>query len=492
MLHLFVMIIIRILHKVRTMRKTKIVITLGPSTSELEMIKTLIQRGVNVFRLNFSHGDYETHANNITMIRQASKELDREVAILQDISGPKVRIGKIDGVLTLKKGEMVSLAKAPDADERVLDLTYPHIIDMVNIGEEVFFADGTLRTMVVDKSEDRLQLKLLNDGELTSKKGVNFPKTKLGISAITQKDEADIAFGAKHDIDIVALSFVQTKKDILKARDIMQTNDFDPFIVSKIETGNAIENLEEILEVSDGVMVARGDLGAEFGVTKLPRIQKHIISIANKMNKPSITATQMLTTMKDNPFPTRAEVSDIANAVYDGTDAVMLSDETTIGSFPVQAVEVLHDTIKDVELGYPYNKDFSPENSSDAVSKSAVELTKYLDKEALVAFTASGYSAQTLSKYRPKQNIYAVSHSLKTLRRLNLIWGVRPLFIMPYAKNPTRLLYDFVKKLIDENRVSMDKQFVVTMGASTGKPKSTNLIRLLDEEGIKSVLAYEV
>jgi pyruvate kinase len=178
--------------------------------------------------------------------------------------------------------------------------------------------------------------------------------------------------------------------------------------------------------------------------------------------------------------------------VYDGTDAVMLSDETTIGSFPVQAVEVLHDTIKDVELDYPYNKDFKPENSSDAVSKSAVELTKHLEEEALVTFTASGYSAQTLSKYRPKQNIYAVSHSLKTHRRLNLMWGVRPLFIMEHAKNPTRLLYDFVKKLIDENRVSMDKQFVVTMGASSGKQKSTNLIRLLDEEGIKSVLAYEI
>ena len=457
------------------------------------MIKTLIQTGVNVFRLNFSHGDYETHANNVRMIRQASKELEREVAILQDISGPKVRIGKVEGALVLKKGEVITLSKIPNEnDERVLDLSYPLIIDMVNIGEEVFFADGTIKTVVVDKTEDSLQLKLLNDGELTSKKGVNFPKTNLGISAITEKDEADIAFGAKHDIDIVALSFVQTKEDILKARSIMQLHDFDPFIVSKIETGNAIENLKEILDVSDGVMVARGDLGAEFGVTKLPRIQKHIISVANEMNKPSITATQMLTSMKDNPFPTRAEVSDIANAVYDGTDAVMLSDETTIGKFPVQAVEVLHDTIKDVELDYPYNKEYKPENSSDAVSKSAVELAKHLDQESLVTFTNSGYSALTLSKYRPKQSIYAVSHSLKTHRRLNVIWGIRPLFIMEHTKNPTRLLYNFVKKVLDEKRINMDQQFVVTMGASTGERASTNLIRLLDEEGIKSVLSYDI
>jgi len=238
-------------------------------------------------------------------------------------------------------------------------------------------------------------------------------------------------------------------------------------------------------------MVARGDLGAEFGVTKLPRIQKHIIAVANIMNKPAITATQMLTTMKDNPFPTRAEVSDIANAVYDGTDAVMLSDETTIGKFPIQAVEVLHDTIKDVEIDYPYFKEFQTINKSDAVSKSAVELAKNLDKEALVPFTTSGMSAQTLSKYRPKQSIYAVSHSLKTHRRLSLVWGVHPLFVMDEVKNPTKLLYDFVKKILEEERVGMDKRFIVTIGSTTGEEGSTNLIRLLNKDGMESVLASE-
>jgi len=344
---------------------------------------------------------------------------------------------------------------------------------------------------VVDKDDKSLTLKLLNSGELTSRKGVNFPKTKLSISAITQKDEADIEFGAKNDIDIVALSFVQNKKDILKAKQIMARHNFEPFIVAKIETGEAINNLEEILEVSDGAMVARGDLGAEFGVTKLPRIQKHIIQIANKMNKPVVTATQMLTSMKYNPFPTRAEVSDIANAVYDGTDAVMLSDETTVGKFPIQAVEVLHDTIKDVEKDYPYFKDYEPKDESDAVSKSAVQLAKDLNKEALVPFTTSGTSALTLSKYRPKQSIYAVSHSIKTHRKLNLVWGVRPLFVMEPVKNPTRLLYNFVKKILDEKRVSADKRFIVTIGSSTGKKGSTNLIRILNKEGMESVLESE-
>ncbi len=473
------------------MRKTKIVVTLGPATSEPEMIETLIRTGVNVFRLNFSHGDHPTHAENIRKIREASQRTGTEVAILQDISGPKVRIGEINGVLRLKRGDTLRLSKAPHADPYTLDLSYPEIIDMVHVGEEVFFADGTLQTRVTAKDADTLTLELLNDGELTSRKGVNFPKTRLAISAITPKDEADLAFGAQHGIDIVALSFVQTTEDIHRARAVMKSHDFAPFVIAKIETGEAITNLEAILELCDGVMVARGDLGAEFGVTRLPRIQKHILHVANAMNKPSITATQMLTSMKDNPYPTRAEVSDIANAVYDGTDAVMLSDETTVGRYPVEAVTVLHDTIKDVEKDYPYYKDYPTHDESDAVSKSAVELAKNLHKEALVPFTTSGMSAQTLSKYRPRQSIYAVSHSLATHRRLNLIWGVRPLFVMEPIRNPTKLLYLFVKKLLDEHRIPEDKRFVVTIGSTTGKSGSSNLIRILNKEGMEAVLASE-
>jgi len=474
------------------MRKTKIVITVGPATSSLEMIKKLILKGVNVFRLNFSHGDHETHQTTIKTIREASKYLNREVAILQDISGPKVRIGKIEGTLYLKKGDKLTLTKEENREDNYsLHLSYPKIIDMVNVGETVFFADGTLQTVVTAKDKNQLELELLNDGELTSRKGVNFPKTKLNISAITQKDREDLAFGSKNDIDIVALSFVQTSEDILNAKAIMKAHHFDPFIVAKIETGEAINNLEEILELCDGVMVARGDLGAEFGVTKLPRIQKHIIATANKMNKPSIIATQMLTSMKDHPFPTRAEVSDIANAVYDGTDAVMLSDETTIGSFPLEAVEVLHDTIKDVEYDYPYFKSFETMNSADAVSKSAVELAKNLDKEALVSFTMSGMSAQTLSKYRPKQSIYAISHTLKTHRKLSLVWGVNPLFMMENIRNPTRLIYDFVQRILEEEYATMESRFIITMGATTGETGSTNFIRLLNREGMEAVLASE-
>ncbi len=474
------------------MRKTKIVVTLGPATDSEEMIEALLCKGVNVFRLNFSHGNHAIHADNIRKIRTISQKLGKEVAILQDISGPKVRIGKIRGELRLRKGEELILSKNPDPkNPRELVLSYPQIIDMVGVGDEVYFSDGTIRTIVVDKTEQKLVLKLLVDGVLTSHKGVNFPKTRLLISAITPKDEKDLRFGAEKGVDIVALSFVQSPDDIQKARKILKESNADPMLIAKIETGMALENLDAIMDVSDGVMVARGDLGAEFGVTKLPRIQKRIIHQANRANKPTITATQMLTSMKENPFPTRAEVSDIANAVYDGTDAVMLSDETTIGKYPLQAVDVLHDTIKDVEKDYPWYRDFSPHNKYDAVAKAAVQLSSDLQKEALVAFTTTGYSVQALSRYRPKENIYAVSHSLQTHRKLSLIWGVRPLFIMESVNNPTRQLYLFIKKLLDEKRITIEKRFIVTMGDYSGKGGSNNLIRLLDKEGMESVLGYE-
>ena len=471
-------------------KKTKIVVTLGPVTANESMIEKLIKKGIDVFRLNFSHGDHKVHKNSIDMIRKISKKIGREVAILQDISGPKVRIGEIDGILHIKKGDTIKLVKKKkDSDKYTLELSYPEIVDMVNIEEEVFFADGILKTTVIDKDNNSLTLKAENDSSLTSKKGVNFPKTKLDISSITPKDEKDLEFGAKEKVDIVALSFVQTKEDVLKAKEILKKHNYEPFIVSKIEMGKAVENLDEILEVSDGVMVARGDLGAEFGVTKLPRIQKMILKKANELNKPAITATQMLTSMKENPFPTRAEVSDIANAILDGTDAVMLSDETTVGEFPLEAVQVLVDTIEDVEKEYPYSKDFNSQDISEEISKSAVNISKFDNIKALVTFTSSGASAKTLSKFRPKKPIYANSHSISTHRVMNLFWGVKPLFVLENPNNPTTLLNDFIKRAYDAGFLTDGYDYVLTMGSSTGKTGSTNLIRVLRASTIKEVIS---
>jgi pyruvate kinase len=310
------------------MKKVKIVATLGPSS--IDKVESMIKAGVDIFRLNFSHADHKTHKNSIKLIRETAKKLNSKTAILQDISGPKIRIGEINGFLELKRGDKIRLVKSMPESVYDLTISYPEIIDQVNVGEYVFFADGSIRTKVIEKDSNSLTLEVKNEGVLSSRKGVNFPNSNLKISAITKKDEKDLIFGAKNGVDIVAISFVNSKKDILKAKTILKEHGATPWVIAKIETKQAVENLDEILEVADGVMVARGDLGIEVGIEKVPVIQKKIIRRANKLKKPVITATQMLLSMVNSPFPTRAEVSDVANAVMDGTDAVMLSDETTV------------------------------------------------------------------------------------------------------------------------------------------------------------------
>lgn len=469
------------------MRKTKIVATIGPATASYERIKTLIETGVNVFRLNFSHGDHDTHRTSVETIRSASKALACEVAILQDISGPKVRIGKIEDTLELNRGDTLKLCKVEDpADPYSLSLTYPEIIDRVGVGEEVYFADGTVKTQVTEKSENCLILTLLNDGKLTSKKGVNFPHTKLGISAITQKDEIDLAFGVELGIDIVALSFVQNAHDVTKAKVILEDAGSDAMIISKIETTFAIENLDEILAHSDGVMVARGDLGAELGVERVPNLQKQIIQKANLAAKPVITATQMLLSMVNAPFPTRAEVSDVANAVFDGSDAVMLSDETTIGQFPIEAVQTLVNSILEAEKKYPYYKTYETD-FCEVIPMSAASIARDKRADAIVTFTTSGFSARTIAKFRPKIDILAVTHSIQWLRKLQLVWGVQPVFIVKESESTSKLIYDFLKRYAQKETIRDDSLFIITMGYIVGQESTTNLIRVLDKYSIEKL-----
>jgi pyruvate kinase len=470
------------------LRKTKIVVTLGPSTANKEKIEELIESGVDVFRLNFSHGTHEDHKNNIDLIREVSDRLDKSVAILQDISGPKVRIGMIDGKLELKKGDTIKLSKHTSDDPKVLDLTYPEIIDFVKVGEEVYFADGTIKTLIRAKDSDSVELELLNDGRLTSKKGVNFPNSNISLSAITDKDKEDLVFGAKHNISIVALSFIQTKDDILKAKEILSAYpDFKPLIVPKIEMNKAVDNIDEILDYSDGVMVARGDLGAELGFHKVPNIQKMVIKKANKKAIPVITATQMISSMVNSPFPTRAEVSDIANAVLDGSDAVMLSDETTIGSFPLEAVEVLKDTIVEAEKNYNYHKEFIPD-ANDAIAMSASLLSTYMQKDAIIAFTTSGFSARSVVKYRPKSKVIAVTHSKEVQRQLKLSWGVIDSIVVEESNSVSKMIYSFIKEAEKKGMIHDDSRFIATMGNIVGKSGTTNLIRVLDSFAIDKII----
>lgn len=467
-------------------KKTKVVITIGPATSTTQKIKELIELGVDVFRINFSHGDYTEHTQIIKKIRQISTQLDKTVAILQDISGPKVRIGKIDGVLELKMGDTIWLSKTLSLNRLTLNLSYPQIIDSIETNQEIYFADGTIKTVVVSKNEDSVELKLLNSGKLTSRKGVNFPHTAIKLNAITPKDRADLEFGAKEKMDIVALSFVQSADDVIMAREILKSFGANPLLIAKIEMSNAIENLEEISKVSDGVMVARGDLGAELGFHKVPNLQKQIIKLANFHAKPVITATQMLSSMIDSPYPTRAEVSDIANAVYDGTDAVMLSDETTIGKYPLEAVKILNDTILEAELNYSYHKDFISD-ATDAIAMSASLLSSFMQKDAIIVFTETGFSAKSVSKYRPKNRIIAVTPSVEIQRQLKLSWGVEPMFVMEQFESITRMLNEFIIKAKDKGLITQTSKFIVTMGNVAGKAGSTNLIRVLDNCAIRKM-----
>jgi pyruvate kinase len=459
------------------MKKVKIVATLGPSSND--KIEHMIKAGVDVFRLNFSHADHKTHRNSIKLIRSIAKKLDSKTAILQDISGPKIRIGEINGFLELKRGDKLRLVKNNPESSYDLTLTYPEIIDHVNIGEYVFFADGSIRTKVIDKDKNSLILLVKNDGVLSSRKGVNFPHSKLKISAITPKDEKDLIFGAKNEVDIVAISFVNSKNDILKAKEILNKNGANPWIIAKIETKQAVENLDEILEVTDGVMVARGDLGIEVGIEKVPVIQKKIIRRANKLKKPVITATQMLLSMVNSPFPTRAEVSDVANAVMDGSDAVMLSDETTVGKYPVKAIETLKNVILETQNIYPYYKKYEIEDK-DAIAASVADLCKGINPKGIICFTSSGTTVKSIAKYRPAPPIFAVTHSRETSRKLNMVWGVKPLFEIPKIKNPEKLIEKFKTLAIKSKYFKKGDIVIVTMGSLVGKEGTTNMIRVIE------------
>lgn len=469
------------------MRKTKILVTIGPVTDTKEKIRELIKTGVNAFRLNFSHGDHETHGKNVKLIREVADEEKVIISILQDISGPKVRIGEVDGILELKIGDKIKLSKVENLDDpKHLILSYPSIIDRIDVGNEIYFADGTVRTKVVDKDSDTLVLELLVNGELSSRKGVNFPDIEIGIPAITPKDEKDLAFGATLGVDVVALSFVHNKEDIKTAKKILAEHHSHPLIVAKIETMAAVENLEEIIHECGGVMVARGDLGAELGTHRVPAIQRKIIKIANQTRKTAIVATQMLSSMVHAPFPTRAEASDVANAVYDGADVVMLSDETTIGNYPVEAVKVLVDTILETEKDYDYYKNYEP-TSQDIFANSAVNLAHYLKGTSIVTFTSSGFIAKSVSRYRPSATMYAITHDDKTLRQLNMFWGVKPLFTIERSDSTVALLRGFIKSMRKLDLINKDSNFVITKGTYIGKQGTTNSIRSLDYQGILAI-----
>ena len=470
------------------MRKTKIVCTIGPASESEEMLEKLMNAGMNVARLNFSHGSHEEHKARIDSIRKVSKKLGKTIGILLDTKGPEIRTHDMkDGLIVLEKGKevIVSISQAEGTPEK-FSVTYEDLINDVQIGSYILLDDGLVELQVKDIDKDKGEVKcdILNTGELKNKKGVNLPGVKVNLPGITDKDAADIKFGIKEDIDYIAASFVRRPSDVLDIREILeQENNDNITIFPKIENQEGIDNIEEILEVSDGLMVARGDMGVEIPPESVPIVQKDLIRKCNKLGKPVITATQMLDSMQRNPRATRAEASDVANAIYDGTDAVMLSGETAAGQYPEEAVKTMRNIAISAEAAQDYKKLLSDRTKLvetslvNAIGVSVAHTALNLNVKAIVAATESGSTAITISKYRPHSDIIAVTPSEHTARQLALVWGAYPV-VKKGRKTTDDLLNNAVATAVATEKVGNGDLIIITAGVPTGEKGTTNMMKL--------------
>ncbi len=467
-------------------KRTKIVATIGPASNSLEQITALMRAGVNVFRLNFSHGTHDEHLEVLKTIRKAISNTGLITGILQDISGPKVRVGFLKEDFYLKRGDTIDFLKETIEGSQISDGAYQvsinenRILDQLALGDAIYLCDGIIRAKVTDIRVDGVKVILENDGKLSSKKGVNFPNTHLGIDVITPKDVKDILWGVQNEVDFMAISFVQNAKDMITARDIVTAHGGKTQLFAKIEKFDAIENIDEILEVSDGLMVARGDLGIEIPYYEVPAMQKMLIQKANNKNKPVITATQMLLSMTTHETATRAEISDVANAVLDGTDAVMLSEESAVGHNPVLAVETMSNTIKAAETHYPFHKFscFDMCDAGDNIDESAVRLSHSIDTSGIISMTASGASAKKVARYRPSRAIYAVTHDKRSAQSLTIVWGVVPAFSVK-KEGLSHMIEEVMREGQSRGLFDKSDSYILTAGDPVGVPGSTNLIRVI-------------
>lgn len=468
------------------MRKTKIVCTIGPASESLENTKKLIMAGMNVARLNFSHGDFDEHGNRINVIRQACKELGKTVAILLDTKGPEIRTGKLavepielvqDEYLTLTTEEILG-------DKNRISITYADLPKDVQVGSTILIDDGLIGLTVVEVQGTEIKCLIVNGGTIKSKKGVNVPGVRISLPGITEKDANDIIFGIGQDIDFIAASFVRKASDVLEIRELLERHNAGHInIISKIENQEGVDNLDEILEVSDGLMVARGDLGTEIPAEDVPLVQKMMIEKANCAGKPVITATQMLDSMQRNPRPTRAEASDVANAIFDGTDAIMLSGETAAGKYPVESVLTMSRIAEKAESALNYRELFLKQSTiqetsvTEAISQAVTISALDLNAKAIISSTESGHTARVVSKYRPEAPIVAVTTEDRTMRRLALTWGVTP--VKGKQASTTDEMFDYaIQGGVDSGLVSEGDLVVITAGVPLGRSGSTNLIKV--------------
>ncbi|ASE59166.1 pyruvate kinase [Staphylococcus saprophyticus] len=470
------------------MRKTKIVCTIGPASESEEMLEKLIKAGMNVARLNFSHGDHAEHKARIDTIRKVSKRLGKTVAILLDTKGPEIRTHNVkDGLIELEKGSevTVSMTEVEGTPEK-FSVTYENLINDVEEGSYILLDDGLIELQVksIDKANGEVLCDVLNTGELKNKKGVNLPGVKVSLPGITDKDADDINFGISEGVDFIAASFVRRPSDVLDIRKLLEAKQNKNIsIIPKIENQEGIDNIKEILEVSDGLMVARGDMGVEIPPESVPMVQKDLIRQCNKLGKPVITATQMLDSMQRNPRATRAEASDVANAIYDGTDAVMLSGETAAGQYPEEAVKTMRNIAVSAEAAQDYKKLLSDRTKLvetslvNAIGVSVAHTALNLNVKAIVAATESGSTARTISKYRPQSDIIAVTPNAETARQCALVWGIFPV-VKEGRKTTDALLNNAVATAVETERVQNGDLIIITAGVPTGEKGTTNMMKL--------------
>jgi len=417
------------------MRRTKIVATIGPATESPEMLRRLIEAGATTFRLNFSHGDHEDHAARIATIRQVAHELGVHIGILQDLQGPKIRLGRFEGgPITLASGDPFTLTSREVAcNQSIANVTYGRLAEEVTRGSRILLDDGRVEMVVVevDLPSQTLHCSVTVGGVLSNNKGVNFPDVQLSIRALTDKDRSDLAFGLKQGVDWVALSFVRNPSDMQEIRELIRSHGYDTPVVAKIEKFEAIDAIDAILPLCDGVMVARGDLGVEMPAEEVPLLQKDLIRKANSLGIPVITATQMLDSMVSCPRPTRAEVSDVANAILDGTDAVMLSNESAVGDYPVEAVATMAQIARRIERDYPRRvlDSHMATTIPNAICQAVSSIARQLNAAAILPLTKTGSTARSVSKFRPSTPILAITSDVDVARQLQLVWGVNPLVI---------------------------------------------------------------
>lgn len=466
------------------MKKTKIVCTIGPSSDSYEVLKALVNEGMNVARLNFSHGTHPEHKKRIDTIKKLRDDLDEPIAIMLDTKGPEIRIKTFkDGMIRIEQGQDFTLTSEDvEGDETRVSVTYKDIAKDLKADDRVLIDDGLVEFTVISVDEKNVYMKAINSGELSDRKGVNLPSVKVNLPTLTEKDIEDLIFGTENDVDFIAASFIRSAKDVLEIRKILESNGGDDIkIISKIENLEGVQNIDEIIDVSDGIMVARGDMGVELDEEDIPLVQKDIIRKCNLKGKFVITATQMLDSMIRNPRPTRAEVTDVANAILDGSSAIMLSGETAAGNYPVKSCEMMRKIAVKIEDSLDYKialdstNDEHEINITNSIAKATREAALDLDAKVIIAATTSGLTARNISKFKPKSPIIAATTNEKVRRQLAIEWGVYPIRAT-LASSIDDLFYESINILKNIKFVKEGELVILTAGMPLGKAGSTNIM----------------